>query len=150
MNEPTKVVTDKKFFYFAGALFLGFVLTFVGLWKGWEIIVRNATPSRSTRAIALHYRINVLESRISDLESGAYYRRIASLTGGDAIAEAIAVHKTSDRLNGTLASKRKELDKARNDLAQLVGRDHASFDAFAEEGAPIRTRLVDMAWQDGK
>jgi uncharacterized coiled-coil protein SlyX len=100
----------------------------------WERSDLDGLSMRSTRIITLQHKINVLANRISDIESGEYYRRIAALTGREISSDAVQTFIIANKLNGSIAENKKELEKMRIQLAKLT--DKKADPAMAGEESP--------------
>jgi uncharacterized coiled-coil protein SlyX len=111
-------------------------------WMWWERSDLDGLSTRSTRIVTLQHKIDVLGNRISDVESGEYYRRIAALTGREISSDAVQTFIIANKLDGSIAENKKELEKLRIQLAKLT--DKKAVPALAGEESPS-TRVASMA-----
>jgi uncharacterized coiled-coil protein SlyX len=109
-------------------------------WEG-ERSDLDGLSMHSTRIITLQHKINVLANRISDVESGEYYRRIAALTGSEISSDAVQTFIIANKLDGSIAGNKKELEKMRIQLAKLT--DKKAVPAVAGEESPS-TRVASV------
>lgn len=129
-----KSTTDRNLDWYSAVFVICSIVAFAGLlWLAGKIISDNLQTSRSMEVATLLYRIHALETRIEEMESGRYHRRIAAMIDGDASKDAVHTMTVVSKLNGTIASEKKKLAEARKSLARLTGRKMQSGVAMARE-----------------
>jgi uncharacterized coiled-coil protein SlyX len=141
MNTKHEQKTGYNGMWVMIAVLLCSSLAYAGF-QTWELSDVGSPRLRSTKIITLQHKINSLESRISDIESGDYYRRIAALTGKEITSDAVQTFIISNKLDGSLAEKKNELEKLRVLLAKLTNKKVVPTSASEESES---TRVASLA-----
>jgi len=129
-----KTSTDRNLNWYSVAFVICSIIAFAGvLWLASKIISDNLQTSRSMKIATLLYRINALETRIEEMESGYYYRRIATVIDGDVSKDAVHTITVTSKLNESIAADKNKLAEAKKILARLTGREMRGDVAMARE-----------------